>query len=121
MTDLVAPHLASHPVARVADATAAARRPRPAVGAHANNPVRIERIGTDHVQVFIRPARGDAELRLGVERLEQLFDSGFDTIDVVFEPSSRPASDPDRPADTDGAHTHRPDRPDNPTRGDETR
>lgn len=121
MTDLAAPHLVSPPFPRVTDATS--RRSKPSPSAHTSNPVRIERIGTDHVQVFIRPARGDAELRLGVERLEQLFDSGFDTIDVVFESSSRLASDPDRPADADEArtHAHRSNGSGNPTRGDETR
>jgi hypothetical protein len=56
--------------------------------AYTSNPVRIRRIGTDHIQVFIRPASGDAELVLGVERIERLFDAGFDTIDVVFDASS---------------------------------
>ena len=123
MTDLAASHVALPQVLRAADATPDALRPRPSTSAHSSNPVRIERIGTDHVQVFIRPARGDAELRLGVERLEQLFDSGFDTIDVVFDPPSQRATGPEQPTDAHEAlaHTHGSVSSDNPTRGDEAR
>lgn len=49
------------------------------------NPARIGRVGADHVQVFIRPVLRGTELLAVVERLEQLFDAGYDTIDVVFE------------------------------------
>ena len=57
----------------------------PAPGPHTSNPARINRIGTDHVQVLIRPTFGDAELRTLVERIEQLVGAGFQTIDVAFE------------------------------------
>lgn len=50
-----------------------------------SNPVRISRIGSDHLQVFIRSPHGDRELLALVERLEQLVDAGYDAIDVVFE------------------------------------
>lgn len=65
----------------------------------ASSPVRIERIGTDHVQVFIRRARSDAEIALGVRRIEQLFDAGYDAIDVVFDASSRVARRTEQPTD----------------------
>jgi hypothetical protein len=64
----------------------AVRRPRtPGLG----NPVRISRIGSDHLQVFIRSAHGCKELLALVDRLEQLVDAGYDTIDVVFEAATR--------------------------------
>jgi hypothetical protein len=88
---------------RHAHPTPVARQSRPTIRAYTSNPVRIERIGTDHIQVFIRPASGEAELLLGVERIERLFDAGFDTIDVVFEASSHLARSPERPANADGA------------------
>jgi hypothetical protein len=47
--------------------------------------VRISRIGSDRLQVFIRPAHGCRELLALVDRLEQLIDAGYDAIDVVFE------------------------------------
>ncbi len=47
--------------------------------------MRIGRIGTDHIQVAIRPAVGDEELLALVVRLEQLLDAGYGAIDVVFE------------------------------------
>jgi hypothetical protein len=74
MTDLAAPH--SPQPAPVA------RRSRPAMRAYTSNPVRIERIGTDHVQVFVRPASGDAELVLGVEHSRRSAASGNPTIRV---------------------------------------
>ena len=55
--------------------------------AHTSNPVRIGRIGADHIQVSIRPALDDAELIVLVDRLEQLIDAGYETIDVVFDAS----------------------------------
>lgn len=67
-------------------------RPRRPPGAHTNNPVRISRIGSDHLQVFIRPVYGCRELLALVERLEQLIDAGYDTIDVVFEGAPRDLS-----------------------------
>lgn len=75
------------------------RSPTPP-GAHPSNPVRIGCIGTDRIQVSIRPAFDDAELLALVDRLEQLVDAGYDTIDVVLEgldPSVRPDGLP--PAD----------------------
>ncbi|MGH9270934.1 MAG: FtsX-like permease family protein [Ilumatobacteraceae bacterium] len=69
----------------------AARRPRPP-HACTSNPLRVGRIGVDHIQVFIRPAHGPNELLALVERLEQLIDAGYDTIDVVFESSTRELS-----------------------------
>lgn len=59
-------------------------------GAHTSNPVRIGRIGADHIQVSIRPAFDDAELLALVDRLEQLVDAGYDTIDVVLEGRDAP-------------------------------
>ena len=67
--------------------TPVARQSRRTLRVCTSNPVRIGRIGADHIEVFIRPASGEAELVLGVERIERLFDAGFDTIDVVFEAS----------------------------------
>ncbi len=58
-------------------------------GAGANNPVRISRVGSDHLQVFVRPAYGCRELMALVERLEQLIGAGYDAIDVVFEAAPR--------------------------------
>jgi hypothetical protein len=52
---------------------------------HTSNPLRIDRIGTDHMRVHIRPAVGRAELRALVERIEQLLDAGYETIHVVAE------------------------------------
>ena len=49
------------------------------------NPLRIGRIGTDHLQVFIRSVHGRTELSNLVERLEQLLALGYDAIEVVFE------------------------------------
>lgn len=69
----------------------AARRPGPR-GVYTNNPLRISRIGTDHLQVFIRPVQGCTELLALVERLEQLIDVGYDAIDVVFETATRDPS-----------------------------
>lgn len=66
-----------------------AGRPRlgrsPTAGAHPSNPVRIGCIGTDRIQVSIRPAFDEAELLALVERLEQLVDAGYATIDLVLE------------------------------------
>lgn len=58
--------------------------PRPP-GGPTSNPVRIGRIGADHIQVSIRPALDDGELLIVVHRLEQLIDAGYEAIDVVFE------------------------------------
>jgi hypothetical protein len=52
---------------------------------HTSNPVRIDRIGSDRIQVFIRPVLGDADLVAVTDRIEQLLDAGYDTIDVVFD------------------------------------
>lgn len=64
-----------------------ARRPRPP-DTHTGNPVRIDRIGTDHVTVSIRPVRDGTEILAVVARLERLIDAGYDTIDVAFEPAA---------------------------------
>lgn len=58
--------------------------------AHTSNPVRIGRIGADHIQVSIRPAFDEAELLVLVDRLERLIEAGYDSIDVVFEGSDVP-------------------------------
>lgn len=88
MVDAVGPVTAHRPtpgaVAERIGSPPAARRPRPP-GGHISNPLRIGRIGSDHLQVFIRPVHGSTELRALVERLEQLIDAGYDTVDVVFE------------------------------------
>lgn len=78
------------------------------------NPVRIERIGTGHVRVSIRQACGDAEVARGVERIERLFDAGFDTIDV--EASARMVGDRGRPTDAGraGELVRRPTLPESP-------
>ena len=84
------------------DTPPAARPPR-SPRTNTNSPVRISRIGSDHLQVFIRPAHGCSELLALVERLEQLIGAGYDTIDVVFEPATRDQSatrnEPVRPRD----------------------
>lgn len=49
------------------------------------NPVRISRIGTNSVQVTIRPPADDTELMALVGRMEQLVAAGFESIDVVYE------------------------------------
>jgi hypothetical protein len=75
--------------------------------------VRISRIGSDHLQVYIRPADGCSELRALVDRLEQLIGAGYDTIDVVFEAVTRDQSaggdhavrPRDAPATRDGSGT----------------
>lgn len=72
-------------------------RPAPA-GAPTSNPLRIVRIGADHVQVLIRPAQGGTELRALVDRLEQLVDAGYATIDVAFESVRRETNELTRPA-----------------------
>lgn len=50
--------------------------------------MRIDRIGTDHVTVSIRPVRDGTEILAVVARLERLIDAGYDTIDVAFEPAA---------------------------------
>lgn len=81
------------------------------MGAHTSNPVRIERIGTDHVQVFIRPALGDAELLAGVERIERLFDAGFGAIAVVFDAETHGGSHLAGPLETDTGATNKGEQP----------
>ena len=63
-------------------------RPEPP-GKTVRNPVRISRIGADHLQVFIRPVDGDQELLALVGRLEELIGAGYEVIDVVFERARR--------------------------------
>ena len=60
---------------------ATARSPRPSTV----NPVRIGRIGTDNIQVFIRPPASDTEFAALIDRMDQLVAAGYETIDVVFE------------------------------------
>lgn len=70
----------------------------PALRSRPSNPLRIGLIGSDHVQVFIRPAHGEHELLALVDRLERLIDAGYETVDVVFETaSSRVVATPDLP------------------------
>ena len=66
-----------------------------------HNPVRISRIGSDRLEVLIRPVDGCRELRALVDRLERLIGAGYDAIDVVFEPThhARSAPRPERLAD----------------------
>lgn len=63
----------------------------PPPGAPTSNPVTIGRIGTDHIQVSIRPVLDDTELQATLHRLEQLIDAGYATVDVVLEDSEAPA------------------------------
>ncbi len=72
----------------------ASRRPM-APGAYTNNPLRIDRIGTDHLEVVIRPVHGRTELLALVERLEQLIDAGYDTLDVADDRATHEVSAPD--------------------------
>ena len=73
-----------------------------------SNPMRIARIGTDHIQVVIRPAVGRTELLGLVERLERIIDAGYDAVEVVVEGAmettslARPA-----PAGSDGESSGR--------------
>ena len=73
------------------------------------NPVRISRIGSDHLEVFIRRVDGCGELLALVDRLEQLIGAGYDTIDVVFDAAhhSRPAGPAEPSADRTGAAPRR--------------
>ncbi len=52
-----------------------------------HHPVRISRIGSDRLEVLIRPVDGCRELLALVDRLERLIGAGYDAIDVVFEPT----------------------------------
>lgn len=77
---------APEPRGERAVSTPAAPRPGRSA-AQTSHPVRIGRIGADHIQVSIRPALHDAELLVLVDRLALLIDAGYDSIDVVFEES----------------------------------
>lgn len=89
---------------------------------HAVHPLRIGRIGADHIEVVVRPVLGPEELLALVDRFERLIDAGYDTIDVVVEPVRRhPAAaaselvracstvaiDDDRTTETDDKRRHR--------------
>lgn len=71
-----------------------------------HNPVRISRIGSDRLEVLIRPVDGCRELRALVDRLERLIGAGYDAIDVVFEPTHHRAPQPERLADLSDAPLH---------------
>lgn len=73
----------SHHDASLCRSPPAARRDGPR--ARTNNPVRISRIGSDHLQVHSQDPAGCAELLALVERLERLIDVGYDAIHVIFE------------------------------------
>lgn len=54
-------------------------------GADTSNPVRIDRIGTDRIEVSIRAVHDRTEVLALVERLDQLMEAGVGAIDVSFD------------------------------------